>query len=317
MDLEMVLNELSLRTPAADISTAQRLMSELIKTLRQATTSGVKRVLRTQSDINTIELAPGYPLARWRNDPEVDREERSFFRTLTAKAPFWTDIAEVIKNDFDLSEFMHQGQQAIGLGFALVSDTLPVSLLSEDCWDYNRLQIEFRRIDENSEIVEEIVEIIHASRRNHVQEHTNWIQERICKCVSDGVELWSRREEFFPNLEFCDVVGKQLQNILTGQLELQPVINTLFALQNCCKSWQTGSFSVEGYSIDESGESEATLNKYGKERTFRCPDGQDRLFERHVKLRFCNWRIHFFPVKPGKLMIGYVGRHLSTVKYRT
>ncbi len=317
MDLEMVLNELSLRTPAADIPTARKLMSELIITVRQATTSGVKRVLRTQSDINIIEIAPGYPIARWRNDNEVNREERSFFRTLTAKAPFWTDVAEEIKNSFDLSEFMHQGEQAIGLGFALVSDTLPVSLLSDDCWDFNQLQIEFKRIDENGEIVEEIVEIIHASRRNHVQQHTNWIQERIRKCVSDALELWSRREELFPNLEFCDTVGKQLKEILAGQLELQFVVSTLFALQNCCKNWQTGVFSVEAYSIDESGESEPTLNKYSRERTFRCPDGQDRLFKRHVKLRFCNWRIHFFAVKPGKVIIGYVGRHLPTVKYRT
>ena len=38
MDLEMVLNELSLLTPAGDIQTARQWMSELISTLRQATT---------------------------------------------------------------------------------------------------------------------------------------------------------------------------------------------------------------------------------------------------------------------------------------
>jgi hypothetical protein len=317
MDLEMVLNELSLQVPAADIPTARRLMSELIRTVRQATTSGVKRVLRTQNDINTIELAPAYPLARWRNDNEVNREERSFFRTLTAKAPFWTDVAEEIKNEIDLSEFIHQGEQAIGLGFALVSDTLPISLLSDSCWDCSRLQIEFKYIDENGDIAKKNLEIIHASRYNHIQEHTTWIQERIRKCVNDGLEIWSRREELFPNLEFCDGVGKQLQNILAGQLELQPVVSTLFVLQNCCKSWKTGLFSLENYAIEESGESEATLNKYGKERIFRCPDGEERMFARHIKLRFCNWRIHFLAVKPGKVIIGYVGRHLPTVKYRT
>ncbi len=143
------------------------------------------------------------------------------------------------------------------------------------------------------------------------------IKKRIRTGVSDGVELWNRREELFPNLEFCDAVSKQLQNIRTRQLELQPVVKTLFELQNCCKNWNTGFFSVEGYLLEESGESEATVNKYSKERTFRCPDGQERVFERHVKLRLCNWRIHFFAEKPGKVIIGYVGRHLPTVKYRT
>ena len=93
----MVLNELSL-TPAADIPTARQQMSNLIGTLREATASGVKRVLRTQSNINTVELAPGYPVARWRND--IDKEERRFFTSLTTKAPFWSDVAEEIKNDF-------------------------------------------------------------------------------------------------------------------------------------------------------------------------------------------------------------------------
>ncbi len=59
------------------------------------------------------------------------------------------------------------------------------------------------------------------------------------------------------------------------------------------------------------------MNKYGKERTFLCPDDKERRFERHVKLKFCNWRIYFFPVKPGTVFIGYVGCHLPTVKYRT
>ncbi|GJD21948.1 hypothetical protein RIVM261_069040 [Rivularia sp. IAM M-261] len=317
MDLEMVLNELSLLTPAADIPSARRLMSELISTLRQATTSGVNRVLRTQNDINIIEIAPNYPIASWRNDNEVSREERSYFRTLTAKAPVWVDAIEDIKNNFDLSDVYYQEMQAIGLGFALVSNCIAVSLLSNDCWDASYLQVKFSYMDEDGDIISESVDIIHASRRQHIQNHINWIQERIRRAIYNGLELWDRREEFFPNLDFCDSVARQLQSILNGQLELQAVVDTLFTIQECCSTWQTGAFSLKNYSLDESGESESTLNQYARERTFTCPDGQRRLFERHVKLRFCNWRIHFFAEKPGKVIIGYVGRHLPTVKYRT
>jgi len=114
--------------------------------------------------------------------------------------------------------------------------------------------------------------------------------------------------------------GKVKEKIFTpylGQLELQTVVKALFELQNCCQTRNTGSFSVKEHPIEESVESEATLNKYSKERTFCCPDGKERLFERHVKLRLCNWRIHFFPEKPGKVIVGYIGRHLPTVKYPT
>lgn len=63
MDLEMVLNELSLRTPASDIQTARLWMSDLINIMRQAITQGVKRVLHTPGGFHHMLLAPDYPLA--------------------------------------------------------------------------------------------------------------------------------------------------------------------------------------------------------------------------------------------------------------
>jgi hypothetical protein len=318
MDLEMVLNELSLQVPAADIPTARKLMSELINTVRTATSHGVKKVIRTHTEFQSTILAPDYPVARWRNDNAVDREARRFFITLITKAPFLADVSDPkLEDAVSLSEFTHQGIPASGLGIAYLLETLALSLASQQCWDCSRLQMDFKQLDENGDVIEEIIEIIHASRSKHIQEHANWIQKRIRTGVKDGLELWKRREELFPNIEFCDNVSKQLQNIRGRQLELQPVVKALFELQNCCKNWSTGLFNVEGYPIEESGESEATSNKYGRERTFRCLDGKERLFERHVKLRICNWRIHLFPEKPGKIIVGYVGCHLPTVKYPT
>lgn len=102
-------------------------MSGLISTLRQATVSGVKRVLRTSDEINSLELAPNYRIYQWRNDPEVDREESRFFKTLVTKAPFWTDVFEELKDEFDLSEIRYQKEIVSGIGFALIIDGLPLS----------------------------------------------------------------------------------------------------------------------------------------------------------------------------------------------
>lgn len=319
MDFDLILNELSLRNPASNEQIAQQRMSELIKMIKAVKAQGVKVSLRTKENFHTIILAPNYPLGRWFND--ADQVERLFIKTLATKAPFSTDIAnseiQDLENNAGLSEFYHQGELAIGLGVAYMLNTIAVSLFSEECWDCSRIEIEARRLDEDEEVIHEIVEIIHASRSNHVQEHAYEIQNRIRKGVLNGEDVWNRREELFPNLEFCNFVSKQLFNIRAGQLELQPVVKTLLELQDCCQNWNIGLFNLKGYPIEESGESEPTLNRYGKERIFSCPDGKDRLFERHVKLRFCNWRIHFFAVKPGKVIIGYVGRHLPTVKYKT
>ncbi len=206
------------------------------------------------------------------------------------------------------------GEPAQGLGFAYLIDALAVSLLSEPRWNCSRLELEVRQLDENEDLIDERVEIVHASRSSHVQEHTNCINKRIRSKVRDGLELWNRKDELLPSLEFCESVAKQLQSIRTGNLELQPVVKALFELEAYCKNRKTGAFSLEGYLIEASRESQPTLNKYAKQRTFRCLDGKERLFDWHVKLRLCNWRIHFFPdVGPGKIIIGYVGRHLPTV----
>lgn len=322
MDLDLILNELSLRNPAPNEQEAQQRMSELIKTIKAVKAQGVKVSLRTKEDFYTTILAPNYPLRRWLND--ADQVERIFIKTLATKAPFSNDIVnsdiQDIENNASLSEFRHQGEMAIGLGIAYVLETIAISLLSEECWDCHRLELEFVSLDQDEVIVHEFVDTFHVSRSIHVQEHANLIQkiqERIYQQVSNGVEIWNRRGELFPNLQFCNSVRSQLEDIRTGQLELQPVLKKLFDLQKCCENWNNGSFNTKGYPLEESGESQPTLDKYFKERTFLCPDGKERLFQRHIKLRVCNWRIHFFPEKPGIVIIGYIGGHLPTVKYPT
>ncbi|NET62663.1 MAG: hypothetical protein F6K47_43210 [Symploca sp. SIO2E6] len=311
MDLEMVLNELSLQTPADDEKTARQLMSELISTVRQATITGVKRVIRTADDINNIELAPGYPVARWRNDKVVDLEERRFFRTLIAKAPFWADVAEAIKSDFNLSDVFYQGEEARGLCFALVSDAFPVSLNSETRWDCSRLELTVTRF-EDEELIDEYLEIVHASRRNHVQEHADWIKHRIQILVSDGVELWNYRKELFPSLEFCDKVRQQLQSLKNGNLMLQQVMKKLHELENYCKTWTTGAFSIESLR-KATPESESRLQQFKQQLTFRCPDGRERIFSLHMRLTPGSWRLHFSEkLGPGKILIGYIGPKIKS-----
>ena len=307
MDLEMVFNELSLRTPTSDEQTARQLMSELMSTVRQATSSGVKRILRTSSDINNIELAPGYPVARWRNDNTVNREERSFFRTLTAKAPFWTDVAEEIKNDFDLSDVFYQGEEARGLCFALVSDALPVSLNSETRWDCSYLELAITRL-EDEKLIEEFVKISHASRRHHVQENADWIKNRIHTAVFNGQELWNRKEELFPSLTFCEDICKQMQSLGNGNPLLRQVVKRLSELEECCQSWTDGAFDLKSIPSKASPESESRLQQFRQQLNIKCPDGQEHLFSWHVRMTPGAWRLYFLPEsQPGKIIIGYIG----------
>ena len=87
------------------------------------------------------------------------------------------------------------------------------------------------------------------------------------------------------------------------------IVGGLRDLQRCCEFWSTGGFDIHQLP-NASGESETTLNMYSEERTFRCPDGESRLFQWHLK-RAANTRIHFLDLPQKKrILVGYVGRHL-------
>ncbi|MEP6518200.1 hypothetical protein [Microcoleus vaginatus] len=320
MDLEMVFNELSARTLAPDISTARQWMSELIRTMVAAKGCGLKGI-RIQADFHAMILAESYPLSRWRNDPEVNKDERTFLRTLATKTPLSVDIPDIeikIKVEDPGCELSLQGIQSESFKVAYYFETLVISLHSELLWNASRINLDLIQIDENGELIEESVEVLHASQKNHVLEHADWIQKRLQPDRLNGMELWNRRDELFPSLQFCNAGTKQLRRLRTGEKKLELVLEVLSVLDKCAKNWQAGYFSLEGYPFEESAESQPTLNQYWRERTFVCPDGEERLFERHVKLKECNWRIHFFPeVKTTKLIIGYVGIHLPTDKYPT
>lgn len=310
MTVEMVLNELSLRTLAADIPTARQWMSVFIQTLRQATSSGVKRVVRTQDNINSIQLAPQYPLAKWRNDPQVNREEQRFFRLLTTKVPFWTDVAEDIKSKFDLSDIFYRGNVAPGLGFAWVSDSLAVSLLSEPMWNDSYLTLEIIQLDENEDLIEEEVQVFHASGTHHIQEHISWIENRIRNSVRDGVDLWQRRDELFPYLEFCEVVEPQISSLRSGDPMLTQVKKRLFELEEAAQNWTEEAFNLESLPSKATPESQSRLQNFKNQLTIQCPDCQSRLFSLHLRMTPGAWRLYFFPSTPGTILIGYVGQKI-------
>jgi hypothetical protein len=315
MDLEMVLNELSLRTPASDIQTARLWMSDLVSIMRRAISQGVKRVVRTHSGFHAMILAPGYPLARWRNDDHVDLEVRRYFSSLSTKVPFLTDLQEPeIENNILLSEFHHEGEKAHGLGIAFLCEALALSVRSAQRWELSRLEVKAKWLRSDGNLSTERVMVIHASRVDHVLEHDEWIKDRLKTSVRDGIDLWNRRGSLFPSLSFCEAVAKQMQNLRTGNPMLRPIVRRLFELEGYCKGWETGSFNPDALPTAASPESQSTLQQFGRERTFRCPDGRECTFSWHVRLSPGAWRIHFLPEAGiGTMIIGYIGPHLPTV----
>jgi len=319
MTIDMVLNELSLQSPASDASIARQWMSDFIQTVRAVKAqAGQQAVLRTQYSFRAALLSPDYPVGQWLRDSAVDLEERRFIKTLVTKAPFSEDTlnAEVqeIESNSGSCEFLHQGEVAIGLGVAYILDIIPISLRSKLCWDCSYLDLEIIHIDQDNEEVK----IIHASLKNHIQDHIEWFQARLKKAreIFDGEGFWNKREELFPNLQFCDSVKDQLLSLRTGDVMLNPIEKRLSDLQMYAENWLNGAFDSGKIACKATPESEATLKQYAQERTFTCPDGQNRTFSWHVRLTPLAWRIYFYPNQAGQIIIGYIGSHLPTNKFK-
>jgi hypothetical protein len=324
MDLEMVLNELSLAPPAPTVQQARQRMIDFLDTARIAIKLGAKNVIRTSDDLSYLSLAPNYPLVRWRNDDEVDRDTRRFFKTLLTKSPYLKDIEDnEIKDRNERSQFSYQNEEAKGLGIAYLLEALALSFKSAQRWDRSILELTLIELDEEGEMRDEqILKVTHACSIVHSQQHENWIKERVRNHaqldILDGNDIWVRREALFPNLRFCETVQKQLQGVLRGDLLLQPIMKKLFDLNTFCENWHGGFFDchkIPGYITPES---DATLKKYAEEHTFMCPDGTNRLFSWHARLTPSAWRIYFYINEEKKsLIVGYIGHKLPNVLYRT
>ena len=307
MDLEIVLNELSFRQLADNVVDARQRMSELLNTILDAVRRGVKGGFRVDEGMRYMELAPDYPIARWLNDGLVNKDLRSYFRSLATKISYIDG----------LPEYIHQEQRARGLGFAYQNDHLAISLDSEMVWQGSQVQVEVRylELDENDELLTGFVQVRHACCPEHVEGHAGWIKARVKSEIRSGSDIWERRDGLYPHLQFCASVGKQLDVVLHGDRMLIPILRSLSELEQFCNAWIDSSpFNPKAISGNVSLESEATLKKFSQERTFRCPDGEYVLFNWHSKINLDKWRIHFHPLGDKRqIIIGYIGPHLPIV----
>lgn len=316
MGLDMVLNEVSLENAANDIPTARQLMSGLFGTVSAFAVvvgrGNLKLEICTPKGLLALPLAPEYPVIRWIKDSSVEKEHIQLLLAIVANKPFIDDVDDTYEE-----EFLYQGKSVKSLGYAYSKEALSVSLKSEECWNYSHLEVQYRHLDSIGEIVEESVDVIHASDKMHIQEHTFWIQSSsqaaAYRLILDGSHLWDHREELFPHLQFCRGVEGQLRAILPGDIMLNPIHRKLYLLEQFCVNWPVGHpFEPRNMHLGRSvsPESEATLKKYGQKRVFICPDGVSRRFSWHVKFNPDAWRIYFHPFEEKKLLIGYIGRHL-------
>jgi hypothetical protein len=122
----------------------------------------------------------------------------------------------------------------------------------------------------------------------------------------------------FPYLVLCGDIEQQMNTIGNSRFFAQ-IVEKLKELNNVAFKWKEGAFSYKAINREHplviSPESEQTMNQYGNLRTFSLPDDRREIFELHVKTG--ELRFHFYPDNDNRIIyVGYIGPHLSTVKYK-
>jgi hypothetical protein len=236
----------------------------------------------------------------------VDLELRRSIRLVAGRAPFLDDLANV---GGGLSETSFAGRRGLGVTVATNLDTCVCGLESVG-WDVDPLQVTTASLEADETWGETTSELPNLYSPEIVALRANWISARARAEVTSGAELYRRRIDLLPRIDFCDGAAGQLEALAGSEPVFRPVARHLFALSERAAGWTDGPFEA-GYLLPCSQESESTMNKYSGERTFRCPDGRERTFSWHSKINIDKWRVYFI-VDPAtrRVTIGYIGKHL-------
>jgi hypothetical protein len=243
-------------------------------------------------------------------------DRRTRFLVWTTKSPYLDRLLEDAADDsFARSEFQYSGRTCEGLSIAKIVGGLGVSFRSADEWDVPAIALKaFELGEEGNEPLEYDCEVNHAASEAHVRGHADWIRRRKMQAVANGQDCCSRFSELFPRVNLCDHARKQLSALGRGEELFQTVYQGLEEFSRYASDWRHGGFQERSLAPC-SQESNSTLEQFGDERTFVCPDGQRRTFSWHLKRG--RWRIHFIPDRESRtILVGYLGPHLRTAKYR-
>ncbi len=299
--------------------------NKLIKLAEQENLAG----LRTYHHPYQIYLTEEYTLQDWFQDEAFPRDLRVSVQDRFARLSRVPEFPENQQGN-PLVEYLYQGHPAHGLGAAHQLESLAISLpTGNEHWQTDTIALfcrEFVELEEGEDFAEQESEpqVGHISQPAHLQQQKVWIEERLKTSVRNGRDLLQKAATLYPHLIFCAKAHEQIKAIKANDQLFSRIINRLLDLENYCKGWDEHGFDGKKI-LNASPEGEAAMQQFGSQRRFVCPDGETRDFEWHLKENFYGWRIHIWPDEQGafglapdghrKILVGYVGPHLSTKKH--
>lgn len=311
MNLLVFWNELA-ELPLAENRIAARkrmdLVVDVLAALHRVLPGSPPPRLRTHAPLHAVYLAEEYTVANWL--VETDQARRLMFLKLDASSPLLRvpeDPGEAL-NRYGCTDCFHDGVRAAGLRAAWASGELALSLDSHPCWRQSQVSVDVEMLDASDTLVRHIDNVRHVSAVPHVEAHQPWLKARQLRTVSDGYDLWDRRSELFPRLDFCREVRKQLGALDAGSDELQNVMRRLIELEASFACWDGSPLHQDFIPSKCTPETPQTLREEADDHTATRADGSSHLFKWHARFTPGAGRIFFDGDSSTRRgLIGYVG----------
>ena len=317
-----VFNELSARCPAPNDSQGRRRMDDMLSAV-VAMKNDRSAALLTVGDTNLweVELACGYTVTNWLS--ATDRDRRAFLLRIASTNDIPPEVDEALCDRFHLSEFfLSQGSdsesrdrvEAKGLGAAFLFEGIGLSLLTEDRWGQLEILLRHTWLDKDCQEKADDVRALNLSGSSQVEDLSELLLERSRQGLRDApVTLAARKHECFPHLRFGLDVDSQLEALPRNILPV--ATGKLMTLDAASQDWRRDPASPLPNLPMCHDESKPTMVRFGDQRLFRDSEGNPTSYTRHAMMGSA-YRIHLrFTHNPRGIEVGYIGRHLDTVKY--
>lgn len=315
--MQMILNELSADFPLQGKEEGKRVMGLFLQTYVM-----MKKLLKSDRilldrDYNGIFVAENYNILKWRNDPDVDCEEKRMFLSLLNRSATY-DSAVDDEESLKLLEMetLINGKSSLGCLYGYLLNGCMISFDTADIWRKPNLLLTLRKLKGN-EISEQEVILPNVSNRETFEsfkiKFSGVIKQDLLDKFLIGKDILQKRTQIFPNLVFCDNALRQLRS-MNNPVIVRQVCIRLMELQEYF-SEQHSSFDKDELK-NATLESKSTLKYYEAEHTFRLPDGRYKIFSWHIRFTGIEGRIFFLPDVKNKICyIGHIGSKLPNVTY--
>lgn len=268
-------------------------------------------------EIHTIQVSSSYNIHNWLNDPLVERDYKTFFRTFYSQRCSYIDYRDYSLNEF-LIEIGNYKLNGIGCLVASEMNESVISINSHELWLNETIEGTLSTIDNNtSDIIYKKMQISNISKEINLVNLEQKLKDENFTMISSGQDLWEKRKVLFPNLVFCESVKDQLYKD-PQRFHIIQIAKKLLRMQQYFLGYD-GKYNPKELGLDARTESETvkTDPQLKNLRLFKKPDGGEEYFYDHIGFtgNYCG-RIHFMPDNINKkCYIGYIGKHLPTKNY--